>query len=392
VLVAEDVARRRQEPKIRNPFHYGDLVADESFTDRDDELKQLKSDILNGHNVALIAPRRYGKSSLVRAALSDLVGRGVLVVEVDLMATPTKERLAGKLAKSIDSDIAPTVFKAKEHLRFFQSLRVAPVVTVDADGRFSFSFSASRAPEEIDDTLERLLELPATVASDTGKEVVVYFDEFQEVTQIDPALPALMRSVFQQQQHVSHVYAGSKRHMMHRLFNHENEPFYRSAKTMEIGLIPVTLFKAFVRERFDASERGVSDDVLDRLLATTRGHPYATQELAYALWEEVPRGFTATADDLDHALRAVLHAENAHFTLVWEKTTKPQKLLLQALASETGKPFSVSYRDRHGLPSSSHVQRALKPLIEDELIEKEERGSYDIAQPFLREWILAYVS
>ena len=132
MLVAEDVARRRPEPKIRNPFHYGDLVADESFTDRDDELKQLKSDILNGHNVALIAPRRYGKSSLVRAALSDLVGRGVLVVEVDLMATPTKERLAGKLAKSIDSDIAPTVFKAKEHLRFFHSLRVAPVVTVKA--------------------------------------------------------------------------------------------------------------------------------------------------------------------------------------------------------------------------------------------------------------------
>ena len=169
------MARRRREPKIRNPFNYGDLVADESFTDRQHELKQLKSDIVNGQNVALIAPRRYGKSSLVRAALSDLIGRGVLVVEVDLMATPTKERLAGKLAKSIDSDIAPTVFKAKEHLRIFQSLRVAPIVTVDPDGSFGFSFSASRAPEEIDDTLERLLELPAMVAADKRKHVVVYF-------------------------------------------------------------------------------------------------------------------------------------------------------------------------------------------------------------------------
>ena len=34
----------------------------------------------------------------------------------------------------------------------------------------------------------------------------------------------------------------------------------------------------------------------------------------------------------------------------------------------------------------------MTPLIEDELIVKEERGSYDIAEPFLREWILAYVS
>src|SRR3954470_20020459 len=99
------MARRRREPKVRNPFTYGDLVADESFTDRQIELKQLKSDILNGQNVAVIAPRRYGKSSLVTAALSQLLGEGVLVVEVDLMATPTKERLAGKLASAIDQDI-----------------------------------------------------------------------------------------------------------------------------------------------------------------------------------------------------------------------------------------------------------------------------------------------
>jgi uncharacterized protein len=378
--------------KVRNPFTYGDLVADESFTDRRAELNQLQSDLANGQNVALIAPRRYGKSSLVRAVLSRLLGDGVLVVDVDLMATPTKERLAGKLAQSIDQDIAPAVFKAKEHLKLFQSLRVAPIVTLSPDGSLGFSFSASRPPADIDDTLEHLLELPGTIAADTGKRVVVFFDEFQEITEIDPKLPALMRSIFQKQPHVSHVYAGSKRDMMHRLFNDENEPFYRSAKTMEIGLIPIDLFTTFIRERFDATDRGVAADVIARLLAITRGHPYATQELAYALWEEVPEGFTANSADLDDALQAVLRAEHAHFTLVWQNTTRPQKLLLQALAREAGKPFSVPYRDRYGLPSSSHVQRALGPLVEAELVAKEGRGTYDIAEPFLREWILANVS
>jgi hypothetical protein len=161
---------------------------------------------------------------------------------------------------------------------------------------------------------------------------------------------------------------------------------------MEIGLISPSLFQDFIRERFEATERGVSDAVAGRLLGITKGHPYATQELAYALWDEVPHGLTATDDDLDHALRAVLHAENAHFTLVWERATKPQKLLLQALANEAGRPFSVAFRDRHGLPSSSHVQRALKPLLDGELVAKEERGSYEIAEPFLREWILANAS
>ena len=57
-----------QHPK--NPFTYGDLVSDEAFTDRENELAQLTSDLRNGQNVALIAPRRYGKSSLVQAALT----------------------------------------------------------------------------------------------------------------------------------------------------------------------------------------------------------------------------------------------------------------------------------------------------------------------------------
>src|SRR5439155_6214306 len=113
--------------KTRNPFSYGGLVSDESFTDRAAELTQLRADIGHGQNVAVIAPRRCGKSSLVRAALSDLIGEGILAVEVDLMSTPTKGKLAGKLVKSIHDDIATVVFKAKERLRIFSSLRIVPV-------------------------------------------------------------------------------------------------------------------------------------------------------------------------------------------------------------------------------------------------------------------------
>ena len=236
--------------RVRNPFTYGDLVSDEQFTDRADELGQLKADLRNGQNVAVIAPRRYGKSSLVKAVLSDLLAEGILVVEVDLMTTPTKERFAAKLAKSIHDDVASVVFKAKERLRIFTSLRVSPSMTVDTDGSVSFSFAASRSPADIDETIERLLELPAEIAGDENRQIVVSFDEFQEVTDIDPHLPALMRAVFQKQQNVAHVYAGSKRDMMRRLFNDENEPFYRSAKTMEIGPIPTPLFGKFVKSQF----------------------------------------------------------------------------------------------------------------------------------------------
>jgi hypothetical protein len=382
--------------RIPNPFYYGDLALDEAFTDRQDELKSLEADLRNGLNVALIAPRRFGKSSLVRRATQDLLAEGVLVAEVDLMKTATKEKLASALARSIYRDLAKDVAvkakqQAKDHLKMFSGLRIAPVITVNPeDASYSFSFSASHAEADIDATLERLLELPAQLAAEQKKRVVLYFDEFQEITDIDPKLPTLMRAVFQEQTEVAHVYAGSRRDMMQRLFNDRNEPFYKSAKVMEIGAISPDLFKRFVKERFDSTDRGIADVVLDDLLSITAGHPYGTQELAYALWEEVPAGFTASATDLQAALGAVLRAENAHFTLLWEKSSRAQRLVLQALAIEPGRVQSSGYRNTFGLPAASTVQRAIERLTHDELVARRPDGTHAIVEPFLSEWVLAY--
>src|SRR5215471_9423826 len=145
-----------------NPFYFGDLALDEAFTDRKDELKSLEADMRNGRNVALIAPRRYGKSSLVRRASQHLVRRGVLVAEVDLMKTPTKERFASHLARSIHDGLASRMFKARDAaLRVFDSLRIKPMVTLDpSSGSLGFTFSTAHAPADIDETIERLLALP----------------------------------------------------------------------------------------------------------------------------------------------------------------------------------------------------------------------------------------
>lgn len=384
--------------RISNPFYYGDLALDEAFTDRETELESLKTDLRNGQNVALIAPRRYGKSSLVRRATQELVAEGVLVAEVDLMKTPTKEKLASALARSIYRDLAKGVVvkakeQAKDYLKMFSGLRITPVITVNPeDLSYSFSFSASHAEEDIDATLELLLELPGQLAAEQKKRVVLYFDEFQEITDIDSKLPTLMRAVFQNQPEVAHVYAGSKRDMMNRLFSDRNEPFYKSAKVMEIGTISADLFKSFVKARFDATDRGIADAVLDDLLAITAGHPYGTQELAYALWDEVPEGFTASATDLEAALGAVLRAENAHFSLLWEKISRAQRLVLQALATESGRVQSSRYRDTFGLPGASTVQRAVAALARDELVARRPDGAYEIVEPFLGEWVLGYTT
>src|SRR5437588_10822443 len=181
---------------LSNPFRYGDLALDRAFTNRTEELKELRSDMRNGQNVVVFAPRRYGKSSLIWRASQELIrGGDVLVAQVDLMKTPTKERLAEKLAASIYEDIASPLLKIRDRaVGVFRGLRVTPSITLNADGSVGFSFSADHAPEEINGTLEHLLELPAELGAERKRRVALVFDEFQQIVDIDPSLLPLLRS------------------------------------------------------------------------------------------------------------------------------------------------------------------------------------------------------
>src|SRR3954453_15611213 len=114
-----------------NPFRVGGLALDEAFTDREDEIAELERDAVNGQDVVIFAPRRYGKSSLVWRVAQELVAKKVLVAQVDLMTAPTKERLAAKLAQTIYEDVASPLLRVKERLRVFQNLRIQPTVTID---------------------------------------------------------------------------------------------------------------------------------------------------------------------------------------------------------------------------------------------------------------------
>ena len=370
-----------------NPFRYGALALDEAFTNRETEIRELTRDILNGQDVVVLAPRRYGKTSLVWRVIQEVVKKKVLVAQVNLMTTPTKERLAEKLADTIHENIASALFRARERLRIFADLRIRPIVTIDPDtGAPSFSFDAGHPRQDVDATIERLLELPGQLAAERKRKVALVFDEFQEVVSIDPDLPKLMRSVFQEQPEVAHVYLGSKRHMMERIFNDENEPFWRSARQMELGVIAPERFEGYLAESFERTGKKIAAETIATVLETTGGHPYATQELCYFLWEETPKGRVAKLDAYERALADVLRAEHAHFELIWDQASSVQRLTLQALAEERGRPLSGDYRRRHKLPGASTIQRALQALTRNELVARTD-NEYRIAEPFLADWL-----
>src|SRR4051794_35175979 len=68
-----------------NPFVYSHPLAPDEIIDRDDETRELLVHAVGGHYLRLYAPRKYGKTSLLRRVLADGEREeGLIPVLVDL--------------------------------------------------------------------------------------------------------------------------------------------------------------------------------------------------------------------------------------------------------------------------------------------------------------------
>ncbi len=86
----------------RNPFVVGRYVSPEYFCDREDETAFLTKQIENGRNVALISPRRMGKTGLIHHCFhQERLKAGFHTFFVDIYATTSLVEFVYLLGKAI---------------------------------------------------------------------------------------------------------------------------------------------------------------------------------------------------------------------------------------------------------------------------------------------------
>ncbi len=374
-----------QEP----PFRFGQVVSDEYFVGRAAEIASLTVDLRTATNVVLISPRRFGKTSLVLRVLHALEREGVLVAYVDLLRTPSKERFASHLAAAVYHGLlGPGAQALQRATEWFGQLRVRPKITLNQDGTPSFEFAGGAPSQDVDATMEHLLEMPQTIARERKRRVVIVFDEFQEVLELDPSLPGVMRSVFQQQGEVAHVFLGSRQHLLRKVFADRHQPLYRLARPMALGPIEDAAFAPYIRERFAAGHSQITHDGIETLLQLTGGQPNDTQELAHFTWvRAIAEGSPATGETVQRALREVVSAESARFIVVWDNLSPLQRRVLSAAAHDDTRLYASEVRQRFQLGDPSGLQKALQRLSDLELIETVQRGTYRVPDLFLRAWL-----
>lgn len=366
--------------KLDNPFLVSGYVSPEYFCDREAETEKLVDAIRNGRNVTLLAPRRMGKTGLIKNAFHRLApGGDWKTIYVDIFSSQNQADFTRLFASAVIGSMDSSIDKAlSAATRFFKSFR--PVVSVDsATGSPSYSFGLDVGNSEA--TLKECFDYLARHA----RRCVVAIDEFQQVAAYpEKGTEALLRSFIQFLPETRFVFSGSKRHMMADMFSLPSRPFYNSTQIFPLGPIQPGSYYAFAARHMKSGGVVLSRKVFDDIYSMFDGVTWYVQEVLNRLY-----GFRSADDgDVVRAVEGIISESIYNFGNVVESLPSGSVRLLRAIAREGAvkEINSGTFIAKHGLKATSSVNVSLSKLRDAGLVEKNERG-YIVEDRFFGMWL-----
>ena len=370
--------------EIFNPFFIGRYVDKQYFCDREKDTETLVRHILNGRNVALISPRRLGKSGLIHHTFAqDSIKDRYTAIYVDIYAAKDLCEMVKALSEAIVKAVGQKKSWHEKFFSFIKSLRVG--FHIDAvSGEPSFDIGIGDI-ENPDKTIRELFDYMEA----SEKPCILAIDEFQQIREYPQTnTEAFIRSLVQQCSRTSFIFCGSKRHTMTDIFYSPAKPFFQSVISQSLKPIPMETYVEFAGRMF--SQRG---KILDRAAAEAiyrmfDGCTWYMQMMMNEMFALTKEGMTCTTEYIDFAWDNIIMAQEDRYQAILYGLAPKQKQLLQAIASDRTVEgiTSSDFVKRHRLVSASSVQAALKPLLKNDIVTCEE-GTYRIYDYFFADYL-----
>ena len=356
-----------------------------AFCNRTSERSRLVSNISRVAHTVLMAPRRYGKTSLIRQVMLE---NDFLHAQLDFLSVTSKEDVEQKIIKASKSllfQLAPELKKLKMHTKdWVKSL--SPELNLGAMGQ---SLTLHLTSDESISMDEMLVQLD-NYAQKVGKTAVIILDEFQQISELDnhASIEAMLRHAIERSKAITYIFSGSNRHLLNEMFSQSSRPLYRLCQVMNIDRISKEDYKLFINQAAQEKwNKKLSDNTLKLVLDLTECHPFYINALCSELWllEALPQEDDAknTWDWYVLTHKSVIVSDVIPLSL-------NQKRIIRMLAQEpTKEPYGSELSLRTKLPLSS-LKRALEVLIAKDIVYKDSNGEHRLVDPAIRYYLINY--
>lgn len=371
---------------MENPFTLVPYISKELFCDRENETQTLLEYLLNGSNVTLISPRRYGKTGLIYRIFDEIKHQKINVSTclVDIYATENLE----DFIKVFSEAVIASLDKKKSIKNFFQFL---------GGLRPMLSYNALTGNPELTMTYLSDHEKQQTLASifnfieKQGKKTIIAIDEFQQIRNYGTNnMEAMLRSYIQPLKNVQFIFCGSKKHLMTEMFTDARSPFYESTRCLYLEKIDRKVYADFIIRMFEKGKKTITTEALDFILNWTKLHTFYTQSLCNHVF--LKSGRKIEKEDVLRSAAQILKENEQNFIQWRDLLTANQWNYLKAVAKEqvVTQPYASQFLQKYNIGTSANSQRLLEALIDKELILANstiEGVSYSVYNVFLSRWL-----
>lgn len=370
--------------RMNNPFVTNGYAGAAYFCDRVQETAVIRELLLNENNIALISPRRLGKTDLIWHVFDDKeIRRTHYCFVVDMYATKNLSDFVNMLGKAVMDELRPKGKKAWEKfMTIVSSLRSE--ISFDMNGIPSWSIGVGSI-QNPSVTLDEIF----TYLNQADKPCLVAIDEFQQITRYeDKTVEATIRTYVQRCTNAHFIFSGSQRHMMNGMFTSPSRPFYQAVSIINLQPLNLEVYTDFCVGMFEAAGKHLDRAVVASLYERFEGVTSYMHRILNVLYSRTEKGSTCVIPMVDEALDFILRLSSDTYESLYYQMPEKQRMMFLAIARE-GKASAVTsgkFINKHKLVSASSANSALKGLLEKDFITVD-KNVYSLYDQFFALWL-----
>jgi AAA+ ATPase superfamily predicted ATPase len=367
-------------------FVVGKPVTNKNFFDRTNIIKQVKSLIKSQQDFMIKAPRRYGKTSLIKEAL-----KKQKYIYVDIRRVPKIEMLPGELIeKGYEySGIYSIRSKIKDNIvKFLSSIKGSIKIDysiVEASVEYLTKQKDTTSCEDLVYALKTIEKIGQSI----DETIIIVFDEFQDIKKFkceENDILEVLRGVLQHFEFVHCIFLGSIETIMTDIFENKKSPFFNYCRKLKLEAFDIDELYAEIVKALE--ENGINfenKNDLYELLKKLQGHPansmVVLQNLYYIALEKEKKllskddciqayenGYFEMLDLVEQYIVEIKDKKHYHDVLYKIANNQKQNLSPQALHQVKVGLLNMGYLDKKNKAEYVIIDNFLEKYLQEKII------------------------
>ena len=370
---------------MNNPFVTKGYVGPDYFCDRVKETENLVKLLTNDNNMALISPRRLGKTDLIHHCFNQpRIKNHYYTFIIDIYATNSLSDFVEVFGRVILDELKPRGRKVWEG--FFNAIKsIQQQISFDINGNpvWGLGLGAAANPST---TLDEIFNYLKTA----GKPCMVAIDEFQKILDYPNGqnIEAALRTHIQKCPNATFLFCGSKRHLMTEIFLSPSRPFYQSVITMGLDPISEDKYAEFAKRQFKKNGKSLHEEVVPQVYNRFYGVTAYLQRIMNVLYLNTDKGEVCTPDMIEDAIDFIINLNSEHYETLFGQMSEKQRQVFLAIAIEkrARNISSSEFVRKYHLASPSSVVSAIRGLLDKDFI-TQDNNEYYVYDYFFPIWL-----